>query len=214
MFHHTFLTIMKGLDPLETNATEECDHSLMPKTAESIIKMAPFMLQGVKRKQVLKEATEDYYVARDLDTGVVYICYRDLLMMDIDNKNDSPADAVLFTDELILNHFSKLDNMCFRIFKSKNGYHVFCVSQPYHYRSIETMEMMLTNHSDFYYCVYCYIRGFSVRLTRKFNERKGVPIYTELGTVGDLSLQDSRLSNLVDKHLTLMSKYKEYMSVT
>ncbi len=214
MFHQSFLTIMRGLDPIDTiehyNKTNvrNTNLDLLPKIPETVVKIAPFLMQTMKKQQRLEESCKDYYVATDVQTGVVYICYKSLMMIDIDTKNIPDI-----TDKFIIDHFSAFDDKCFRVFKSGGGYHVFCVSEEFDYRNTETVKFMLDNFVDFYYCVYCYIRGFSVRLNKKFYEHTDTPLYQDMGLCGNTQLVKQSLQELVDKHITLVAKYKETLSM-
>ena len=206
MFHHTFLKILKGEDPLENNVMKEFQNinfDVLPKTAETIVKIAPFMLKAIKKQQELIETTENYYVACDIPTNTYYMCYKNVLMLDIDKKTNPDL-----TDAFISNYFSKLQDYCFRIYKSQGGYHVFCVSQPFDYRDYDTVKFMLDHKADFYYTVYCYIRGFSVRLNKKFYENDTTPLYIDLGLFGNEALLHKNMDKLVNVHIKYIKKYQ------
>lgn len=170
LFHHSFLNILRGEDPLDLSHDGLCkdiDIDSMPRSAETVVHIAPIMLQGVKREQELVETNKDYYVAKDISTNTYYMCYKNVLMIDIDihklQSELSEAD--------VLKHFSGIERHCFKIYKSRNGYHVFCLSRTFEYRDKTTVDFMLTNFSDFYYTVYSYIRGWSVRLKKNLPKK-------------------------------------------
>ena len=185
----------------------DTNFDLLPKTAESAIQIAPLLLAKVKRPQTLIDSTEDYYVANDNATGTVYMCYRDVLMIDIDFKhNDLSAEDILA-------HFANIPNYAFKIFQSARGFHVFCLSQRFSYRDPLVIQFMLSHFADFYYTVYAYIRGFCVRLNPKFNDSTDQPIYKDLGMVGNLELIKEDILTLVDHHIKLCKRYKNRVSV-
>lgn len=213
LFHHSFMNIMRGIDPLselskqieQTNGgLANTNLDLLPKTAESVVMIAPLLLSKVKRSQTLIDSTEDYYVARDNATGTIYMCYRDVLMIDMDS--DMSAEEVLA-------HFSEIPGYAFKIFQSARGFHVFCISQRFDYRQPMTIQFMLSHFADFYYTVYVYIRGFSVRLNPKFNDSTKQPIYKDIGVVGNQELIKRELLTLVDHHTKLCKKFKNQLSI-
>ena len=160
------------------------------RTPKCVELMRDQLAEHVVRPQILIKDARDYYIAKDTLKKTEYICFKNLMMLDIDFK-----DSYMFTDTFIKNYFNSIDNMCFVIHKSKNGYHVFVVSKKFDYTSRESVRFMLENFCDFYYCCFSYIRGYSVRLSPKEGEER--PIYTSLGLFGNLSLLDRNLLKLV-----------------
>lgn len=200
LFHKTFLNILENKDPLQTN-DNVCDIqnaiiNFTIKDSDDIINLAPQFISGVKRPQQLIKTKRDYYIARDNLTNTVYICFKHLLTIDIDK--DIEVD-------LIIQHFSKISET-FRIFRSKRGYHVYCTSKEFDYRSRDTVEFMFNNMSDPYYCVYSYIRGYCTRLNNKFNDC-GETIYEYIGKIGSKN-EIGRLVKLTNLMLQLSKIYK------
>ncbi len=213
MFHKTFLSILRGQDPLQKtdlHLVNSTNFDALPKTVATIEKLACILIKGVQREQELIETHTDYYVARDTTTNVVYVCFKDLLVIDIDVKK--LEDGLSVDDTSIMNLFN-LQDYTFKIYKSNNGYHVFCISQPFEYRNSSTMSFMLKYYCDFYYAIYCYIRGFSVRLNKKFIETQSPSVYTLLGTIGNKEMIDSRLLALVNLHYDLSIKYNDSYNI-
>jgi hypothetical protein len=215
LFHKTFLTILRGEDILDTTFKRVSDldykkinFDTLPKTTDTVIRVAPFLLQAMKKEQCLDTSTQEYYIATDVPTNTKYICYRNLLMIDIDNKHGNS-----YTEDFILKHFSNIPCSTFSIFKSVQGYHVFCISHKFDYRNVQTMQFMIDNFSDFYYCVYSYIRGFSVRLNRKFNEPNNKSLYIDLGVFGDNLCIQQDLVDLVNIHVTAAEQFKDTISL-
>ncbi len=224
LFHKSFLKILDGTDSLfkiRTRLSEldenqtfinkhrqtNIDFDTFPKTSDSVIKLAPLLIEKTKKDQILLETNEEYYVAKDIQTNTIYICFKNLMMIDIDMHK-----VKLHQDDIIAK-FKQSKEHCFRIVKSKNGYHVFCTSAPFPYRNQQSIQFMLEHSCDFYYSIYAYIRGYSVRLNPKFAEANN-NIYTDLGTFGNNSLLDSQLDTLVDKHLMLCNKYKSQVNMS
>ena len=191
-------------DPLQKQNCIQLDQSdILIKNVNDIVRLAPTFISGVKREQVLIKTREDYYIARDVLTNTVYICFKDLLTIDIDIDIDD-ENVDINSDEKIIDYFSKLSET-FRIYKTPRGYHIYCTSKRFAYRDKDTISYMLNNFCDKYYCVYSYIRGFSTRLNNKFNSR-GEIIYEYIGkTNGE---EDSKLVKLVNLMESKTVKYK------
>jgi hypothetical protein len=192
MFNKSFLTILNSEDILEEMFDPKLDTNKIKKDLEGVIKIAPKLMQNMKKPQQLIETTEDYYLAFDIFSDYNYICFKELMMIDIDIKK------YFITDNFIKSNFSSYSDYCFSIYKSKNGYHVFCISKRFNYRSKEFILFMLENLCDYYYCVFSYIRGCSVRLSKKEGETG--TLYTHLGIFGNTELIDKKLLDLVELH--------------
>jgi hypothetical protein len=207
-FHTTFLNILENKDPIKDlgNPHDKIDI----ECAHDIINNAGYFLDGIKRPQELLNTNIHYYVARDMTTNTVYICFRNLLMIDIDINKIDAEHRHNITDDYIINHFQQRKES-FRIYKSINGYHIFCTSKKFKYRDLTSIEFMLNNMCDKYYCLYSYLRGFCVRLNRKFDEISSDPnykIYKLIAVINEkneLPEQKKKLQ-LVDR---LIQKYKK-----
>lgn len=201
MFNLSFLDILNDKDELELYYDKNVDTNLIIRDLKGVQLLGPSFLQYIKNPQELLETTDSYYVAKDILTDYMYICFKNLMMIDIDVEN-----YYTLSEKYIKNHFSK-KNECYRIFKSRNGYHVFCVSKEYRYRDLNSIRIMLENFSDYHYSVFCFIRGWSVRLNKKEDE-KGV-VYKDLGLYGDKNKVIKSLLKLTDYHIELVNKYSD-----
>lgn len=208
-FHNTFLKILNGKDTLEKeyNIKSSIIDNREIATVTNIIQTAPYFLQGVKRMQRLISTHRDYYIARDIKTNTVYMCFKNILMLDLDNET---LDIETLKKEL----FKKGENMSFQIYKTQRGYHAFCISKTFEYRTRETVEFM---HQfkylgvDIDYIRFCYIRGFSVRLNKKFNG-ENIDNYKFI-TITNEHLVDNKLKTLVDLHFQECKKYENDLNM-
>ncbi len=162
---------------------------LTEHTPDSVVLLEKQLTNRVIRPQILLKDSEDYYISKDTLRKTEYICFKNLLMIDIDTK-----DSYIFTDNFIKNYFNQFDDYCFLIHKSLNGYHIFVVSRKFDYHTKESAQFMLQNFCDFYYCCFAYIRGYSVRISAKEGEMK--PLYKNLGLYGNKSLVNEELLGL------------------
>jgi hypothetical protein len=200
MFHKSFLTILRDNDELEDQLVNPL--KIYSKHSYDIINTAGYYLQGVKREQLLIEPALDYYIARDYKTNTVYLCYKNILMLDFDNISDEE-----YID--LLQVLSKEDKS-FDIYKTSRGYHVFCTSNEFNYRSKEVVDYMLKFIDfkiDINYIRYCYIRGFCVRLNKKF-EQGDECNYTYVTTINKF-LANKKLEASVDLHLLKCKEYED-----
>jgi len=145
--------------------TKDFDPQFM--TTETISHLAEITKQQIVRDQQLIEDKDDYYVAKDVSSNTLYMCFRNLLMLDIDGQKN--------VEEVI----PKLQGFCednrdylFHIYESRNGLHVFCVSHKKDYTNLNDIDFMLKHNSDFFYTLYAHIRGWCVRLNKKKHEPK------------------------------------------
>ncbi|CAH6419110.1 Hypothetical protein HVR_LOCUS304 [uncultured virus] len=197
------------------------------------VKMLSFVVShSLLKPQRLLVDHEDYYIAVDMFTNTYYICYRDLMMIDIDrykteNNNDTLEDIKI--------KLSFHPELFFRIYASRNGYHIFVINKSMNYRSDDSIKLMSELGCDFYYIVYSYLRGWSVRLNKKKGEETTDQLYTWVGDMVrgqffspiivndplptnvpinineklfDSILPDARLESLTDLHITLVEVFK------
>lgn len=99
------------------------------------IKLLSSNINNVLKPQRLLIDNIDYYVAVDMFTNTYYICYNNILMMDIDDKNITLENLI----ELCENH----KELLFRIYSTTNGYHIFISNKLYDNKSEEAIDMMI-----------------------------------------------------------------------
>ena len=200
----------------------------------SVKMLSHVMAHSMLKPQRLLIDDNDYYIAIDLFTNTYYICYRDLMMIDVDRYKTSGGETSSDTLENIKTSLSNHPELFFRIYSSRNGYHIFVINKPMNYKSDESIRLMSQLGCDFYYIVYSYLRGWSVRLNKKKGEEGVDNLYTWVGDVvrghffsfnpaDDLSniqkstsnvdlttiMPDSRLEELVNLHITLVEVFKD-----
>lgn len=140
----------------------------------------------------------DYYFAIDLITHTHYICYKHLMIIDIDigknEKTQNIDDYLNFLDDYIKQN----NDFIADIYKSRKGLHIFILHQEYDFNQDNSIELMLKLGADFYYIIYSNIRGWSVRLNPKRED--SIPIYTFFKRIGNGKPID-RLEKLVKLHI-------------
>jgi hypothetical protein len=189
------------------------------KTPDVITTLAPALQRKIIKPQHLLHDDPDYYIAIDMLTNTYYQCFRSLLMVDLDfyknptSSPDSNPDASL--QEKAQPLLDKLSQYClnhpdlrFSVYTSQNGLHLFLLSQPMHYRQIESLQMMLDLGCDFFYIVYAYLRGWCVRLNRKKRENHSDPLYRYLTDIGT-GPTNEYLQKLVQLHLNLTEVFRD-----
>jgi len=208
------------------------------KDTQGVKFIAPYLVKGLAKPQHLLQDHKDYYIAIDMATRTSYICYRQLLMIDIDfyktdvetidlaDNGNSTKNGSLNRLEIYQKTIKKLKKKCknigfkgrLKIYGTRNGIHAFLISKKMNPILDETIKLQLQLGSDFYYVVYSYLRGWSVRLNRKRGESKlystkgnmiGDSIYCHLGEIGE-EKADPELVKLVQIHV---GKSKEWSSI-
>lgn len=179
------------------------------KTIAMIKTLAPALSNAIRKPQRLLHDDPDYYVAIDCLTNTYYVCFKTLLMIDIDFYKDlGTVDAIV---EKFRNYVKQHDptgtKLRFKLYKSRNGVHAFLVTRKSHYTDDAVLQLELDLESDFYYIVYSYIRGWSVRLNKKAADTSDI-LYEFICDVGD-ARADGHLLKLVDLHLNLVEVFKD-----
>jgi len=174
------------------------------------------MSHSLLKPQRLLIDKDDYYIAIDLLTNTYYICYRDVMMIDVDRYKNK--DIGVDTLDEIKYKLANYPEFFFRIFSSRNGYHIFVINKSLDYKSEESIKLMYDLNCDFYYIVYSYLRGWSVRFNKKKGEENIDNLYLWIGDVvkgiffpSDLMLfseKDNILSS-EDKDNIINSKEKD-----
>ena len=153
----------------------------------------------MKKPQRCLYSDNDFYMALDCYSKTYYLCYRSLLMIDIDIGKSGDFES---TEEYLvfLEHYCEQHpELLFYVYKSRNGLHCFAVHDTYDFKQESSLQLMLDLHCDFYYVAYTSIRGWSVRLNRKFRDCDQ-ELYTFLQKVGTGNENDY-LVKLVNLHI-------------
>jgi hypothetical protein len=157
-----------------------------------IKKIAPGCLMYLQKPQRFIEGSErsrsEYYVAVDMNTNLYYICYKNVMMIDIDNKKLKPI-----LEKMKWYHQNK--GYSFVLFRSLNGYHLFVMNKYMDYKSEESVELMLDFNADINYILISYIRGYCVRLNKKGSDTEH-RLYTYVCEVGSPDNTIKQLINL------------------
>lgn len=187
------------------------------KTLEGVLLAKAKAKHLMAKPQRLLHDHDDFYVAVDIQTNTYYVCYRNLLMVDLDYYKDS--EKINFDDpdyesrtkkreqELIdkIDDYALARDLRFKIYRSRNGIHAFLVSKEADYTYNPDLKIMLDLDCDFGYIVYSSIRGWSVRINRK--EKEYEMKYTYIQDAGDVR-ELPHLVQLVDLHLNLLDTFK------
>ena len=135
------------------------------KNIETIQHLAEITKQQIVRSQTLIYDDEEYYVARDISSNMIYICFKHFMMLDIDGEDNCKQAIQKLTSFCDINR-----DYLFYVYKSRNGVHVFCVSHKKDYKNINDIQFMLQHNADFFYTLYVHVRGWCVRLNKKMDE--------------------------------------------
>jgi hypothetical protein len=216
MFSATFSSFSQNVNASKTSNASNLKKVVdkVPRTPEHIAYFAENLGHLIVKPQTVVRDHNDYYVAKDNLSNTWYMCLRHVMMIDIDLKHHD--DAVSALQPL------RSSNLLFELYKTHNGYHAFCVSQPFDYTDTSAHKIMFDLGCDYFYIVWVSLRGWSVRLNFKsgeFMERLqnkdetwlAEPLYTYLGAIGNTDvLVDAKLDRLVKKHVKYAEKYADY----
>lgn len=142
------------------------------------------------------ESNDDYAYGIDLGHSLYFISYRNLLMIDYDNKN---RIQILYA--FIRYHPEYL----FRIVETNKGYHCFLLSHPMYHKDKKSIELLYRLRSDPLHILGAYSRGYSVRLNPKYEQKNK---YKELRSCGKGQI-DPHLEKLYKLHLDLTDKLEK-----
>ena len=127
-------------------------------------------------------------------------------MIDVDYykvgcKSKSLDDIIkIFTD-----YCKKNPNLVFQIYESNGGVHGFLTSHSSDYKSKKSIDLMLDLDCDFYYTVYSYLRGWSIRLNCKTKDIDP-NLYKYIKTIGT-GKEDKHLIKLTNLHINLITVF-------
>lgn len=202
-------------------------------TFSSILRMENIMRSGMLRPQRLLVDNNNFYVGCDMLTNTYYICYRSLMMIDIDfykdidgktlntegPKNTEGSEDITEgtkntkgTEEQIIELFKQdtetNPSRGWRLYRSRGGIHAFLTTSSIVYHSQEACEIMLKLKCDFNYVIYSYLRGWCVRLNKKKLEDEVNYTYI-CDSIGSTGKPLSENIKLIDLHLNLVKVFKD-----
>lgn len=191
----------------------------MPQTFEHLHAHAAFRASVLLKKapQEVLRNRPDYYMAYDPSTGTYYMCFKHLLMIDMD------LEQYLKKGKTVAHVFQSLEqhpNECFDVYKSKNGYHIFCVSSPKNYADPDDLRIMWDLGCDYWYMAWASLRGWCVRLNMKAREfadwmvsdQETPCLYSYIGRYGQTQKTNKRLLHLVKVHLRWSRRFATRVS--
>jgi hypothetical protein len=167
-----------------------------------IILVYNYLIVYLNKPQRLLKDNSNYYIAIDLLTNIKYICFKNFCILDFDiNKNNftNKNDILEYLDNNKL-----LNNLVYYRVETERGYHIYLLDKPRLYSDIDTFYFLNNFESDIYYKFYCYIRGFSIRLSFKDNDNY---IYKSIKLINKNKIKPSiELLNLFNKHIEYFDK--------
>jgi len=218
-FYQSFLDLSNNIQEYPRQLDDSSFRKFMIEKAGRTVETVKTLALGLKSKiikpQQLLYDDPEYYIAIDLLTNTYYVCYKSLLMIDIDFYKDENYDESTPVTEKVKPILQNLQQYCdkhpnlkFSVYLTQNGVHAFLLSKRMDYKSDEAIQLMIDLGCDFFYIVYSYLRGFSVRLNKKKREAHLTsPLYTHLTDIGDGSI-DEYLQKLVNLHINLIEVFK------
>ena len=96
------------------------------RTPELVKTIAPALQSKILKPQQLLHDDDDYYIATDMVTNTYYVCYRNLLMVDID----------FYKDEQTLTREQRTEQLLDKL-------RSYCEGRDYRFRVFDQMVFML-----------------------------------------------------------------------
>jgi len=164
------------------------DFSSEKQTLDNLLILKPYAAQRMQKEQRPIKDHFAFYLANDVMTNTYYICFKELMMLDIDCHDNREISIQLLKD-----HCESHPDHLFHLFKTKNGLHAFLMSHKRDYKNLDHISEMISLGSDFFYCLNAHTRGWSIRLNRKIPEYLELMnpsntdtklIYEDLGQIG------------------------------
>lgn len=131
----------------------------------NLSQISNFVLPSIRKPQHCILSKEEYYVAWDMYTKTKYICYRELMCIDFDVGKESFETKQEIVE--YVNQHPLLSSLPTMQVETRNGYHVFLLDKPRQHNDPKMIQFMLQFNVDPYYAVYCYLRGYSIRVNPK-----------------------------------------------
>ena len=175
------------------------------RTIESLHLLRESLAITIQKPQRCLYDEMDWYLAIDTYTSTFYVCYRDLMMVDIDygkGNTYKTGDDVL---AMLRTYAEAHPEVLMDVYASGKGVHVFLLHRPHDYHSDADLQVMLDMGCDFYYTIYTSLRGWSVRVNAKVGETH--PIYTSLGHIGT-GKSIGQLECLVKLHMNFLVTFQ------
>lgn len=211
--------------------------------SDLVKELAPYVSKAIMKPQRPIILEDDMYTALDISTNTYYMCSKNLLMIDIDNykgatnirelphclcqiysvrenKEQNTNERQTIWNKYPCNCNKKANRLRYRVYKSRNGFHCFVISHLLDHRDEIATQLSIEAGSDYYYVIFSYIRGCSVRLNRKPDEKTDTTIYKYLTDIvcgnkvrkhedHHLTLISKRAIELVDKHMELTELFSQ-----
>lgn len=175
---------------------------------ESIKMLSNGLKNYISKPQRILINNPNDYVGVDMNTNIHYICFRDVLMFDIDLKDHDHeiGDDVFLKKikkEFLINKLEN-SNDVFYLDESSNGFHIFLLNKRVNHKSEEAINYMIDFDCDIKYIICSFLRGFSIRINKK---NIYDPMYTHIGIYGNKNLIDESILNDVKKIQFYVDKY-------
>lgn len=155
----------------------------------SIKNLSNYFIDYIKKPQRYLHFEDDLYIGVDMNTNMHYICYKDIVMFDIDDQK--------------LEDISLKSNDSYLIYKSNNGFHIFLTNRRIDYDSDECINYMIDMKTDIKYIICTHLRGYSVRL----NKKKETETIYELVHEHNKHLADKDIVDLINIHILFAEQF-------
>lgn len=148
---------------------------------------------------------------------IIFIGYKDLLMLDWDEKDGFNSQECLEIIEFLVEEAKKNGiNLCFALTKTDRGVHAFELTRKWDFRDLNTIKLMIGMYCDPWYVSNCNIRGWHVRLSKKveyINDCVAIEGVNGRFFIGDQNSILPEQLKMYKYHIKLIDYFKNYDSV-
>jgi len=125
---------------------------------------------SIKKYCKIEYHCQDYYYGLQINYNkppMRIFCFRDLLVIDWDNMNLNEIYNVIPED------------LTFRIYETRNGYHGYCINKKFDSKNLETQLLMKELKCDLWYIAFSFNYGYVTRISNKNNDELFVEKYID-----------------------------------
>ena len=175
-----------------------------PITYEAVKMLSNGLKNYINKPQRLIQSNENNYVAIDMHTNIYYICFRDIIMFDIDLK-ETTSFFKKIKKEYLINKFKSYEDDVFYLDESSNGFHIYLLNKRINHKSEEMVKYLVDFNCDIKYIICSYIRGYSTRVNKKTDFDM---MYRHCGIYGNKELIDQEILADVEEINDCVEEYQ------
>lgn len=156
---------------------------------------------NIRCKDTIIKTSSDYelgYQDSELcqDNKLYYLKFYDFMMIDYDNID---LDEI---KQYLTSCFNNINAVCFYIYKTYKGYHLYYMSKPLNHTCRVTCHLMKRLNCDLWYILFSHKNGFKIRLSKKKGRgEKEIQTYIDKWGNGPVDPECEKWLTVLNNHL-------------